>query len=201
MPKETIMNKYFLKYKFSALLAMLSIVSITQNADASAHIIIDQFHILVEKMVGNLNLFLSKKDKRTYREHMKIFNETIERHPLAIRSELKSDLDIEANKIVQKFEKPFFHAKTVLQEYQGKDKKFVGRLVKDLKEALPFEKFFVSLKKELITLQKKAITQNDARLVNIIKRFIKYIDQERSTWKKKNQIELFTALCRRMNQR
>ncbi|HEB41674.1 MAG TPA: hypothetical protein ENI08_01470 [Candidatus Dependentiae bacterium] len=85
------------------------------------------------------------------------------------------------------------------QKYQGKNEKSVGKLVSDLKAALPsFEEFFKSLKKELKTLQKKAIIQNDTKLVNITEHFIKYIDQEIKKWKKVSQAGAFVALRQRM---
>jgi len=193
------MNKYFLKYKFSYLLAMVSMASIAQNTNPHAHIIINQLGSFAQEILSVLEAFLSKNDNKTYSEHMKIFKNTIDKHPLMVRSELHSDLEKRANSLVQEFKRPFVKTQAVLKKYQGKNKGSAGNLVKDLKTALPLKEIFSNLKVKLTILLKKAKDQGDVKLANIINPFIKYIEKKETTWNGMSQIQLFTTLCRRMN--
>ncbi len=201
--KEATMNKYFLKYKFVYLFAILFIISMPQNTIAHAHDIINQFGKFIQEMVNNVDTFLSKKDKNSYWQHMQIINQTMNRHPLPIRSafQSESELEKEATSIAQDFRKPFIETQGVLQKYRGKNKGFAGNLVKELRAALPLGQLFLKLKTKLMHLKEKAIRQNDIELVKTIKRFITYIDQKIIVWSKKRPLELFSALCRRMELR
>jgi len=192
------MNKYFLKYKFAYLLATLFIASIPQDTIAHAHIIINQFGRLVQEMVRNLDTFLSKNDTNSYREHVKIIDKTMNKHPLSVPSAFQSELEKLATSIAQEFIKPFMQTKNVLRKYQGKDKRFAGDLVKELRVTLPLGQLFPKLKTRLKYLKEEATRQNDIELTKTIKRFIAYIDQKEIFWRKKSPLELFSALCRRM---
>lgn len=175
--------------------------SIAQNTKTHAHVILNQFGNFTQEILGVFEAFMSKKDNRTFSEHVKIFKNTIDRYPLTVRSGLHSDLEKQANNLVQKFKKPFIKTQIVLQKYQGKNKKFAGSFVRDLRTALHLEKFFPNLIVELTSLEKEAIAQSDVKLVNVIKRLKKYIDQKKTAWNRKSQVELFSALCRRMDKR
>jgi len=201
--KETTMNKYFLKYKFAYLLATLLIISIPQNTIAHAQITVNRFGKLTQEMFENLDKFLSKNDKKTYQEHVEIIGKTVNKCFLTIRSALQSEseLEKEANSIAQEFITPFIEAQSVLQKYRGKNKGFAGNLVKELRKALPLGQLFPKLKTKLIHLKEKAIQKNDIELAKTIKRFIAYVDQKIIIWNKKSQLELFSALCRRMELR
>jgi len=196
--EETAMNKYFLKYKFAYLLAIPFATGIPQNTIAHAHIIINQFGKLVQEMIYNVDTFLDKKNKQRYCDHVKIIDQTMNKHPLTIRSSLQSELEKQANSIGQEFKKPFIAIQRVLQKYQGKNKKFAGSFVKDLGVAFPVEQFFLKLKTELMGLKKNAIKQDNIELIKTVNRFIAYIDQKIIIWRQKSQLELFGALCQRM---
>lgn len=199
MPKEAIMNKYFLKYKFSYLLAMLSVVSITQNIDASAYKNIGEFANVTKMCIDIFDSFLSKNDKRPYREFVETLRKIIETHPLTVRSELlQSDLDREANKIVQEYKKKIYLIKTILQKHLVE--KNALKLASELNK-IKIEEVFRKLKKALNDLQKKATAQNEMRLVNMIDRFIKYIEKEQAAWNKKKPSEIYSAICKRMKPR
>ena len=201
--KETTMNKYFLKYKFTYLLATLFMMSIPQNTIAHAHIIINRFGRLTQEIFVNLDKFLSKNDKKTYRDHVQIMDKTISKYLLPFRSELSldSELEKEATSIAQDFSKPFIATQKVLEKYQGKDKRSAGDLVKELREALPLDQILPKLKTRLILLQKKATKQKDIELAKTIKHFVAYINKQIATWSNKSLLELFIALCRRMELR
>ncbi len=193
------MNKYFLKYKFSYLLAMLSVVSITQNIDASAYKNIGEFANVTKMCIDIFDSFLSKNDKRPYREFVETLRKIIETHPLTVRSELlQSDLDREANKIVQEYKKKIYLIKTILQKHLVE--KNALKLASELNK-IKIEEVFRKLKKALNDLQKKATAQNEMRLVNMIDRFIKYIEKEQAAWNKKKPSEIYSAICKRMKPR
>jgi len=209
MFKEVTMNKYFLKYKFSYLLAMLSVVSIAQNTNTHAQKTpaenLMEFGNFFIEMESNIKMFLNKKDSRSYLKHINSIDKTIDKYQLAVRSKLQSDLDKEVNRIVQEFKEPFFLTQTVLKKYLGKTaKRYAHELIRDLRPILganPLVQIFSNLQKKLTTLLKKAIAQNDAQLANVTQRFINYIDQQKAAWNGMSQIELFSALCRRMDKR
>ncbi len=201
--KETTMNKYFLKYKFAYLLATLFIANIPQNTIAHAHVIINRFGRLTQEIFDNLNKFLSKNDRKTYRDHMQIMNKIMSKYSLTLRSVSQpgSELEKDATDLAQDFRKPFIETQSVLQKYQGKNRGFAGNLVKELKEVLPLKQLLPELRTRLTHLHKKAIQQNDIELAKTIQRFIAYIDQQIATWSNKRPLELFSALCRRMELR
>ena len=199
MPKEATMYKYFLKYKFSYLLAMLSVVSIAQNIDASAYKSIGEFANVTKMCIDTFDSFLNKNDKRPYREFVETLRKIIETHPLTVRSELlQSDLDREANKIVQEYKKKIYLIKTILQKHLVE--KNALKLASELKK-IKIEEVFGKLKKALGNLQKKATAQNEMRLVNMINRFIKYIDKQKAAWNKRKPSEIYSAICKRMKPR
>ncbi len=201
------MNKYFLKYKFTYLLATLFITSIPQNTIAHAHVIINRFGKLTQEIFVNLDKFLSKNDKKTYRDHVQIMDKIISKYLLPFRLPsnsklpLDSELEKEATSIAQDFSKPFIATQKVLEKYQGKDKRSAGDLVKELREALPLDQILPKLKTRLILLQKKATKQKDIELAKTIKHFVAYINKQIATWSNKSLLELFIALCRRMELR
>jgi len=193
------MNRSFLKYKFSYLLGILSLISTASMAQASAHIIIGEFSGLVQAIVRNLQTFLSKNDNKTYAAHMKIFDQTIEKHPLTFRSGLHSDLEKKADNIVQKFKKPFIEVRRVLKEYEDRKRDGARNLIKDLRKVLPIKQLLPALRTRLLALKQQARAENDIKLVKTIKWFIAYIDSEKKAWEKRSQFELFGVLCRRMD--
>jgi len=201
--KEATMNKYFLKYKFAYLFAILFITSMPQSTVAHAHDTINQFGRLVQEMIHNFDTFFSIKDKNPYWKHVQNIDQTMNKHPLIIRSAFQpaSELEKDATSIAQDFRKLFIETQILLQKYRGKNKGFAGDLVKKLKVTLSLDQFFSKLRTRLICLQKKASQQNDIVLIKVIERFVVFIDQKRAVWNKKKPLELFSALCRRMELR
>jgi len=173
-------------------------VSIAQNTNTHAHIIITQFGNFVKEMLGQFDAFVSTNDTKTFPKYVEIFTKIIDKHPLTVRSGLHSDLEKEANILVQKFKQPLIATQKLLQKYRGK-KNCTASFIKDLKTTFPMPGFFLSLKEELNTLREKAIAQRDTKTINITKRFIDYMDQRKKDWDKTSKIGLYSALCRRMN--
>lgn len=207
MPREALMNKYFLKYKFITLLALLPITGVVQSTDNHIeyveHTDLLEFCNFIHHMVGNLDAFLDKNNNESYTRHLMKINKTIEKYTLnndsVFRSQPCSEIAIRIRGIRKEFSQPFVKIQTVLKEYQGKDQSSAGDLVKNLRSTLPFHQLFSKLKKELLSLEKEALIQHDKKLASTIKRFIHYIDQKNTEWNKKSPLAIFNILCRRMN--
>ncbi|MGB8367114.1 MAG: hypothetical protein WCD44_02035 [Candidatus Babeliales bacterium] len=203
------MDKYFLKYKFAALFALLPIASMAglntnnQIEYTEEHTDLVEFCHFIHHMVGNLDAFLDKNNNESYTKHVKHFARTIEKYSPdnnnTFRSGFQSDVAIKIRCIREEFSQPFLNIQKVLKKYQGRDRNSANELIRDLRETLPFQQLFTKLKTELLTLEKEALIQNDKKLIHMIKRFIHYIDQKKIDWNKKSPLVLFSTLCRRMN--